>query len=60
MQVTGASLDEATRTLEQCRYNSKQAILMLLTGLEAKAAAQALENERGFLRRALETHPTHH
>ncbi|WP_291616539.1 N-acetylmuramic acid 6-phosphate etherase [Colwellia sp.] len=43
----------AKSALEQANYNAKLAILMILTGKDAKTAQQLLDNNNGFLRQAI-------
>lgn len=52
MQVTGVEQAVAEKTLKQAGMQVKLALLMLLTGKDAKAAQQLLTENHGFLRRA--------
>jgi N-acetylmuramic acid 6-phosphate etherase len=52
-QATGSTLDEAEAALASAGNDSKQAILMILTGLEPDAARAALAAAGGVLRRAI-------
>ena len=60
MQATEADMEASTQALELCQYHPKEAILMLLTGMNAQESAVALEHEHGFLRRAVQMRPIHH
>lgn len=55
MQATDCSAPEAEAALEKTDDNVKLAILVLLTGLDLKAAQAALQSADGFLRRAIES-----
>lgn len=54
IDATGCSAEDAERYLELSRNNVKLAILMALTGLDAKAGEAALTEANGFLRVAAE------
>lgn len=60
MQATGCDQSQATYTLEQTDYEVKLAILMILTGLDKHSASKKLEQQQGFLRRAVENSPDKH
>ncbi|MCK6264876.1 N-acetylmuramic acid 6-phosphate etherase [Vibrio sp. ZSDE26] len=53
-QATDCDVSIATQTLEQTKYDVKLAILMILTGLSLEEAKQQLNNQDGFLRKAVE------
>lgn len=53
VEATGATPAEATATLEQCEYDVKPAILMLLSGKSAQEARETLTRHQGYLRQAL-------
>jgi N-acetylmuramic acid 6-phosphate etherase len=52
VEVTGVPTDKAEKLLIESGNNVKLAILMALTGLDAKSAEVALASADGFLRRA--------
>lgn len=54
-QATGAETDQACAALEKCGFHCKTAIVMLLLGLDASAAARALEAADGRIARAVPT-----
>lgn len=53
-QATGELPDAAEEALKQCGWQCKAAIVMLLRGVTAQQAAQALEKAGGRVRKALE------
>lgn len=58
MQATGAGQAEAAEVLDACRGNCKMAIVCIKCSMTYEEAAQALENENGFINRVLEKHRT--
>ena len=54
MEATGYNAEQAENALIESNHHCKTAILMLLTGLDAKTAKQKLEHHQGFIRQALE------
>ncbi|GHF83430.1 N-acetylmuramic acid 6-phosphate etherase [Thalassotalea marina] len=54
MQVCGCDVQTASQALLQADNNAKLAILLLLTGLPVDDAKQMLNNNNGFLRKAVE------
>lgn len=54
MQATLCSAEEAEVALESCSYNVKVAILHILTNVDVHIATQALLEQKGFLRKAIE------
>ena len=53
MQATDCNRDIAITTLNQCNQHCKTAILMILAGLTAQQAKTKLEQNSGFIRKAL-------
>ena len=53
MPATNCKHHVAKSALEQANYNAKLAILMILTGKDAKTAQQLLDNNNVFLRLAI-------
>jgi N-acetylmuramic acid 6-phosphate etherase len=53
MQATECSAEEAELALSQCRRHCKTAIVMILTGMSAEQAKQALTDNHGFIRAAI-------
>ena len=53
MEATGASYEEAEKTLVLAKWHVKTAIVMILTGCEYEEAAQRLEKADGFVREAV-------
>ena len=53
MEATGASYEEAEKTLVLAKWHVKTAIVMILTGCEYEEAAQRLEKADGFVREAI-------
>ena len=53
MQATDCNRDTAITTLNQCNQHCKTAILMILAGLTAQQAKTKLEQNSGFIRKAL-------
>ncbi|KRA51483.1 N-acetylmuramic acid 6-phosphate etherase [Devosia sp. Root635] len=56
VEATGCTTEEAERYLAESSNNVKLAILMALTGLDARAGEAALAEADGFLRRAAAQH----
>jgi N-acetylmuramic acid 6-phosphate etherase len=54
IDLTGVDYDEADRTLEAAGGHVKTALVMLLTGMDARAAEERLRVAKGFVRRAIE------
>ncbi|MWP49438.1 MULTISPECIES: N-acetylmuramic acid 6-phosphate etherase [unclassified Gilliamella] len=54
MQATDCNREMAIQTLNQCQKHCKTAILMILSGLNATQARQALNKNNGFIRQALQ------
>lgn len=54
MQATDCNRETAISTLSQCNKNCKTAILMILARLTAQQAKTALQQNNGFIRKALE------
>ncbi|KAF0825074.1 N-acetylmuramic acid 6-phosphate etherase [Cytobacillus firmus] len=50
--ATGASDEEARAALKEQNYQTKAAILQILTGLKGEAAAELLKKHNGYLREA--------
>ncbi|SFD03497.1 N-acetylmuramic acid 6-phosphate etherase [Pragia fontium] len=53
MQATECSREEAENALSQCQRHCKTAIVMVLTGMSAEQAKQALQSSKGFIREAI-------
>lgn len=53
VEATGVTSEEAERALTQCERHCKTAILMILSGLNAKQAKERLKRHNGFIRAAL-------
>ncbi|EOV1171258.1 N-acetylmuramic acid 6-phosphate etherase [Vibrio fluvialis] len=53
VEATGASAEEAESALNACNRHCKTAILMILSGLDAKQATAKLQQHNGFIRAAL-------
>ncbi len=53
MQATDCSEPEAIRVLQQSNYEVKTAILMKLTGVSFSVAKKSLDDNNGFLRKAI-------
>ncbi|AKJ42856.1 N-acetylmuramic acid 6-phosphate etherase [Pragia fontium] len=53
MQATECSREEAENALSQCQRHCKTAIVMVLTGMNAEQAKQALQSSKGFIREAI-------
>ena len=53
MEATGASYEEAERTLISAEWHVKTAIVMILAGCEYEEAAYRLEKADGFVREAI-------
>lgn len=58
--LTGTSLAEATSALEACQGSVKQAVLVILSGVDPKSASQVLEDAQGILRVAIESASADH
>lgn len=56
MQATDCDSPTAEQTLILAEQNAKLAIMMILSGLPKEVAKALLEKEKGFLRKALESH----
>jgi N-acetylmuramic acid 6-phosphate etherase len=54
MQATDCNREMAIQTLNQCQKHCKTAILMILSGLNATQARQALNKNNGFIRKVLQ------
>ncbi|WP_337241910.1 N-acetylmuramic acid 6-phosphate etherase [Proteus faecis] len=54
MQVTECERAIAEQALSQCQRHCKTAILMILAGVDARQATQMLNQNKGFIRKALE------
>lgn len=54
MQATECERAIAEEALSQCQRHCKTAILMILAGVDAQQAAQMLNQNKGFIRKALE------
>lgn len=54
MQATECHREEAEHALNACHGHCKTAIVMILTGADAKTAAALLAKNNGFIRQALE------
>ncbi len=53
MQSADVSDDVALKTLEQCNYHVKTAIVMIKNNCDAKTAAEALEKAEGYVAKAI-------
>ena len=53
MEATGASYEEAERTLVSAEWHVKTAIVMILAGCEYEEAVHRLEKADGFVREAV-------
>ena len=53
MEATGASYEEAAKTLLSAKWHVKTAIVMILAGCSYEEAAQRLEKADGFVREAV-------
>lgn len=53
IEATGCLESEASDALSQCNNHCKTAILMVLSGLDAKSATEKLAQHNGFIRDAL-------
>lgn len=53
MQSTGCDLDTATKVLKKTDYNSKIAIVMILTGVSRTEAEKCIMENHGFIRRCI-------
>lgn len=54
MEATGASLDQAESALKESDYNCKLAILMILSNLDLQASKKLLEDNNGYISKALD------
>ncbi|PVU98056.1 hypothetical protein BB559_001805 [Furculomyces boomerangus] len=55
-EVTGVTPDEARETLSRCNGETKIAILMVMTGLDAEAARELLNENGNVLAKAIKSH----
>lgn len=53
IEATGCHEEQAIQALQESNRHCKTAILMILSGLDAKTAAHKLEQHKGFVRHAL-------
>jgi N-acetylmuramic acid 6-phosphate etherase len=53
IETTGCDYDEATKTLELAGGHVKTAIVMLLGNVDAKKARELLDNNNGYVRKAI-------
>lgn len=54
MQACGCSYEEAENALSQCEYKPKTAIVMIKRGVDAVYAKKLLDQNGGFVKRAIE------
>lgn len=54
MQASGCSYEEAEKALSMCEYKPKIAIVMLLRGVDAASARKLLDENGGFVKKAIE------
>lgn len=54
MQACGCSYEEAENALSQCEYKPKTAIVMIKRGVDAAYAKKLLDQNGGFVKRAIE------
>ena len=54
MESTGCDSETAARTLEATEYNSKAAIVMILTGISKEEALKRIAENNGFIRKCIE------
>jgi len=59
MQATDCDRQTAESLLAQTEYNAKVAILMHLTGIDAKQAKEKLSESDGYLRKAIKNDGSH-
>ena len=52
--ATGVSLEEAEKVLNETSYDVKLSIVMIKTGLDKKLCIKLLENNRGYVQKAIE------
>lgn len=53
MESTGCNIDTAVQTLELTDYNSKEAIVMILTGITKEEASMRIRENHGFVRKCI-------
>lgn len=53
MQSTGCAYEKAEQILEETRYSTKEAIVMILTGVDQETAVELLKKNKGFVRRCI-------
>ena len=54
MEITGCGIETAAKTLEETGYDSKEAIVMILTGITKEEASIRIAENHGFIRRCIE------
>lgn len=54
VKATGTSIEEATKILEKTDYNVKLSILLIKTNLDLEKAIRILNNNKGYLSKAIE------
>lgn len=54
IQATGASMEEAESALKESTYNCKLAILMILSNVDLQVAKKILNQNDGYIRKALD------
>lgn len=54
MESTGCDIDTAAKTLELADYNSKVAIVMILTDITKEEASRQIAENHGFIRKCME------
>lgn len=54
VEATGTSIEEATKVLEKTDYNVKLSILLIETNLDLGEAVKVLNNNKGYLSKAIE------
>lgn len=54
VEATGTSIEEATKILEKTDYNVKLSILLIKTNLDLEKAIRILNNNKGYLSKAIE------
>lgn len=53
MESTGCDIETAAKTLESTDYNSKAAIVMILTGVPKEEALKRISENHGFIRKCI-------
>lgn len=53
MESTGCTYEKAQQALEDTKYSTKEAIVMILTGTDREGAAKLLKENQGFVRRCI-------